>query len=109
MNTENSKTNETHKFVLNLLQRLETRSSNKHVAVQTLSICYIRKNIRKLYENNKQKIIAPTGNDELELPNVYFMSDVQDYIQYIIKKDERLTTISPIYVYINKINNIKWI
>ena len=61
MNTENSKTNETHKFVLNLLQRREIRSSNKRVALQTLSICYKRKNIRKLYESNKQKIIAPTG------------------------------------------------
>ena len=109
MNTENSKTNETHKFVLNLLQRREIRSSNKRVALQTLSICYKRKNIRKLYESNKQKIIAPTGNDELELPNGYFLSDIQDYIQYIIKMDERLTTIPPIHVYINKINNIKWI
>ena len=34
MNTENSKTNEPHKFVLNLSQRLDLRSSNKHVAFQ---------------------------------------------------------------------------
>ena len=33
MNTENSKTNTPHKFVLNLLQRLDLRSSNKHVAL----------------------------------------------------------------------------
>ena len=31
MNTENSKTNEPHKFVLNLSQRLDIRKSNKHV------------------------------------------------------------------------------
>ena len=31
MNTENSKTNEPHTFVLNLSQRLDLRSSNKHV------------------------------------------------------------------------------
>ena len=30
MNTENSKTNELHKFILNLSQRLDLRSSNKH-------------------------------------------------------------------------------
>ena len=30
MNTENSKTNESHKFVLNLSQRLDLKSSNKH-------------------------------------------------------------------------------
>ena len=37
MNTKNSKTNEPHKSVLNLSQRLDLRSSNKHVAVQNLS------------------------------------------------------------------------
>ena len=38
MNTENSKTNEPYKFVLNLSQRLGLRSSNKYVAVQNLFI-----------------------------------------------------------------------
>ena len=33
------------------------------------------------------------------------MSDIQDYIKYIIKKHETLTTIPPIHVYINRINN----
>ena len=33
------------------------------------------------------------------------MSDIQDYVEYIIKKHETLTTISPIHVYINRINN----
>ena len=34
MNTENSKTNEPHKFALNLSQRLDLRSLNKHVTLQ---------------------------------------------------------------------------
>ena len=34
MDMENSKTNKPHKFILNLLQRLDLRSSNKHVALQ---------------------------------------------------------------------------
>ena len=33
MNMENNKTNETHKFVLNLSQRLGLKSSNKHVVL----------------------------------------------------------------------------
>ena len=33
MNTESSKTNESHKLVLNLSQRLDLRGSNKHVAL----------------------------------------------------------------------------
>ena len=67
MNTENSKTNEPHTFVLNLSQKLDLRRSNKHVALQNLSIYFTWKNIRKQYKNNKFKIIAPTWNDEFEL------------------------------------------
>ena len=58
MNTENNKTNEPHKFVLNLSKRLDLRSSNKHVALQNLSIYYRWKNIRKQYKNNKLKGIV---------------------------------------------------
>ena len=47
MNLENSKTNEPHKFFLNFSQRLDLRSSDKHVAIQNLSIYYTWKNIRK--------------------------------------------------------------
>ena len=34
MNTENNKTNEPNKFVLNLSQKLDLRSLNKHVTLQ---------------------------------------------------------------------------
>ena len=67
MNTENSKTNEPHKFVFNLSQKLDLRRSKKHVALQNLSIYYMWKNVRKQHKNNKLKIIAPTWNDELGL------------------------------------------
>ena len=60
MNTEKSKTNEPNKVVLRLLQRLDLRSSDKHVDLQSLSIYYKWKNIRKQYKNNKLKIIAST-------------------------------------------------
>ena len=68
MNMESSKTNEPHKFVFNLSQRLDLRNSNKHF-LQNLSVYYTCKNIRKQYRNNKMKIIAPTWNDEFELPD----------------------------------------
>ena len=60
MSTENSKTNELRKFVLNLSQRLHLRSSNKHVSLQNVSIHYTWENIRKQYKNNKLKITTPT-------------------------------------------------
>ena len=34
MNKQNSKTNEPHKFFLNLSQRLDLKSADKHVALQ---------------------------------------------------------------------------
>ena len=44
---ENSKMTKPHKFVLNLPQRLDLRSSNKHAPLQNVSIYYTWKNIRK--------------------------------------------------------------
>ena len=69
MNTKIRKKNETNKFVLNLLQRLDLRSSNNHFALQDFPIYYKWKNIRKKYKNNKIKIIVSTWNDEFELPD----------------------------------------
>ena len=102
MINENSTARELQKFVLNLLQRLNLRSLNKHVALQNLSNYYTWKNIREQYKCNKLKIIAPTWNDKFQLPNgSYSVSDIQDYIRYIIKKREASTMIPPIHVYIN--------
>ena len=36
--TENSKTNESPKFVLNLSRRLDVKSLNKHVTLRNMSI-----------------------------------------------------------------------
>ena len=104
MKTQNSKTNKSHEFVLQLSQRLDLKSSNKHVTLQNVSICYTWKNIQ--YKTNKNKMIAQTQNNEFELPDCsYPVKDTQDYIKYIVKKPETLTAIPPIHVYINRINN----
>ena len=77
MNTENSKTNESCKLILNLSQRLHLRSSSKHVALQKLSVYYTLKNVRRQYKINKLKIIAPTWNDEFEFTDgSYSVSDI---------------------------------
>ena len=106
MNTENSKMSEPHKFFLNLPQRLDLTKPIKHVALQNLYIYYTWKNIRQQHNNNKFKIIAPTWNDELELPDgSYTASDIPDYIEYIVKKHETFTAIPPIHVYIDRTKN----
>ena len=87
MNMENSKTNEPHKFFLNLSQGLDLRSSDEHVPLQNLSVYCKWEIMRKQYKNNKLKIIAPTWNDEFELPGgSHSASDIQEYVECIIKK-----------------------
>ena len=86
MSTENSKANESNKFVHNLSQRSDLRISDKLVALSNLSNYYTWKNIRKQYKNNKLKLIAPTWDYEFELSDgSYSVSDIQDYTKYIIK------------------------
>ena len=77
MNSENSKTSDPHRLLLNLPGKINLKRSNKYVALSNLSICYIWKNIKESYKNNKFKISAPTWNREFELPDrAYSISDV---------------------------------
>ena len=52
--------------------------------------------LRKQYKNNKLKIIALHSHS---------VSDIQDYIEYVIKKHETLTAIPSIHIYMSRINN----
>ena len=43
--------------------------------------------MRKQFKINKLDIIAPKWNDEFKLPDGFCsMSDIEDYMEYIIKK-----------------------
>ena len=53
MNTENSKTNEPHRFRLSLVDKLNLKDTNKNMALANLSIYYIWKNIKSAYKSNK--------------------------------------------------------
>ena len=87
MNTENSKTNETHRFRLALADKRNLKDPNKNIALANLSIYYTWKNIKSAYNKNILKICAPTWNDEFDLPDgSYSISDIQDYFEYMIKK-----------------------
>ena len=104
MNTGNSKTNEPHRFKLDLTDKLNLKNPNKNMALANLSIYYTWKNIKSEYNNNKFKILAPTWNDTFDLPDgSYFIVDIQDHFKFIIKKHETLTENPPIQIYPNKI------
>ena len=65
MNTENSKTNESHRFKLDLADKLNLKNPKKNMAVVNLSIYYTWKNIKSKCKNNKLKISVSTWNKTL--------------------------------------------
>ena len=107
MNTENSKTNESNKFIYQFTDKTNLKTpNNKNIGLVNLSLYYTWKNIKSAYDNKKFKISAPTWNDEFDLPDgPYSISDIQDYFEFIIKKHETLAKNPPIQIYPNKIKN----
>ena len=90
MNSKNSKTSESHKFKLNLTDKLNLEDP-KNMALTSLSIYYTWKNIKSEYNNNKFKI---SWNDTFDLRDgSYSIADIQDYFEFIIKKHETLIEI----------------
>ena len=59
-NSENSKTSDPDRLLLNLLDKINLKGSYKYIALLNLSIYYAWRNIKKSYKNNKLKISAPT-------------------------------------------------
>ena len=87
MNTENSKTNEPHKFRLDLTDKRNLKNPKKIMALANLSIYYTWKNIKTEYKNNKFKISASAWSETFDLPDgSYTFDDIQDYFEFIIKK-----------------------
>ena len=106
INTKNSKTNEPHRFKLDLTDKHNLNNPNKNMALANLSIYYTWKNMKSEYKNNKFKISAPISNDTFDLPDAsYSIEDIQDYFEFIIKKHETLNGNPPIEIYPNKIKN----
>ena len=106
MNTKNSKINESYKFKYYLIDKLDLRNPNENMALANLSISYTWKNVKSIYKNNKFKISAPKWNETFDLPDgSYSISEIQDYIEYIIKKHEPIGENAPILIYSNTINN----
>ena len=74
--------------------------------IQIESIYYTCKNVKSTYNNNKFKILAPTWNETFDLPDgSYNITEIQDYIEYIIKEHEPVSETAPILIYATTINN----
>ena len=99
MNSENSKTFEPYRLLLNLSDKINLKRSNKYVALSNLSIYYTwKKNIKKSYKNNQFKISGQTWNETFEFTDgLYSVSDIQDYFEYIMKKHDTFTDNPPTF------------
>ena len=96
MNTENSRINKSDKFHYYFIDKLSIKDPNKNIALVNLSIYYTRKTIKSAHDNSKFKISVPTWNDEFDLyDRSHFVSDIQDYFEYIIKRHETVEKIHP--------------
>ena len=63
-------------------------------------------NIKSSFKNNKFKISAPTWSNKFELADEsYSISDIQDYFEYILKKDSGNVDDPSIKTYVNKVEN----
>ena len=56
MNSENNKTFNSHRLLLNLSDKIDLKKSDRFVALSNLSMYYTWKNIKNYYKNNKLKI-----------------------------------------------------
>ena len=59
INSENSKTSESHRLLLNLTDKIDLRRKDKYIALSNLSIYYAWKNIKRSYKNKIFKMSAP--------------------------------------------------
>ena len=106
MNSKNSKTSKPNRFKYDLIDKIDLKNPNKNMALGNFSIYYTWKNVKSTYNNSKLKISAPTWNETFDLPHgLYNISEIQDYIEYIIKKHETIGETAPILIYTNTINN----
>ena len=53
LNSENSKTFDTHRLLLNFLDKINLNRKDKYATLSNLTIYYTWKNIKNSYKNNK--------------------------------------------------------
>ena len=79
MNSENSKTSDPHRLLLNLSDKISLKRKDNNFPLWNFNIYSTWQNMKKSYQNNKLKILAPTWNEEFKLPDgSYSVSDNQD-------------------------------
>ena len=77
MNTLNSKTNESNKFMYQFTDKLNFKNPNKNMALANLSIYYTWKNIKSVYNN---KFLLQLG-----MMNLIYLMDLILFLTFCTK------------------------
>lgn len=67
VNSENSKTSDVHRLLVNISDKIDLKRIDKCVALSNLNIYSRWKNIKKSHKKNKFKKTAPTWNEKVEI------------------------------------------
>ena len=103
MNSKNSKTSDPRRLLLIITDKTDLRRKGKYIASSNFRIHDKWKNIEKSYKNNKFQKSALTFNEKFELTDgSYFISDIQNYFWYILKKHGEKIVKPSIRIHINK-------
>ena len=97
MNTLNSKTNESNKFIYQFTDKLNLKNPNKNIALANLSIYYTRKNTESEYNNNKFKIMLQLGMINLIYLMHLILFLIFKIIFYTLSKNMKLLQIILLY------------
>ena len=68
-NSDNEKASVAQILLLHLSDKINLKSSDKHVALLNLSSYFTWKKIQKSYKNKAFKISAPICNEKFEIPD----------------------------------------
>ena len=97
INMKNSKKESATQICFQFVTKIRVKKFRQTCCSSKLIYLLHEEEYKKKYKNNKLKKIAPTWNDDFELPDdSYSIADIQDYIDYIFKKYETLTTHSKV-------------
>ena len=105
INSKNSKNSDSHRLLLNLLEKLNLKRSDRYLSLSDLIIYYTWKNIKKSCKNNKYKISTPTWNEEWIKSLIIFCNRYLRLFWIYLKEHGEKTDNLSIRIYVNKVKN----
>ena len=97
MNTLNSKTDESNRFMYQLTDKFNHKNPNENMVLANLSIYYTWNNIKSEYNNNKFKINDLTWNDKFDSKMDRILFLIFKIILHILSKNMKLLLIILLY------------